>query len=392
MTTLRKLLFWTHLASGLVAGVVIAIMSATGIAIAFEQEILGYIDRDVSRVEIPPDATRQSLSDLRATLAYERPTFRATSVIVLADPEQALRFQAGRTGTLYVDPYTGAIAEPRAGPAHDILHTLEDWHRWLGQDGESRATGRLITGICNAAFLVLCLTGLYLWWPKALRWPVLRRALWFAKTKTSKARDFNWHNVFAIWSLPVLVVLVTTAIVISFGWAHDLVFRLSGEEPPEFRDFRMMMVPAPVVPTPPPAAELLGEDAIVNRLIAHHPDWRAILFNFPRPTSTPAAPAAPLDITVIEPAPFMTAGRVMLHIDPYTGEELQSTAFADRSPGLRARVWIRFLHTGEAFGLIGKVIATLATAASLVLVYTGFALSWRRFVGPRRSNHAPTTS
>jgi hypothetical protein len=40
---------------------------------------------------------------------------------------------------------------------------------------------------------------------------------------------------------------------------------------------------------------------------------------------------------------------------------------------------LRFLHTGEAFGFIGKVIATVATAGSLFLVYTGFALSYRRF-------------
>lgn len=55
------------------------------------------------------------------------------------------------------------------------------------------------------------------------------------------------------------------------------------------------------------------------------------------------------------------------------------TRFQDRGTGMKARVWIRFLHTGEAFGLIGKIVATLATAASLVLEYTGFALSWRRF-------------
>jgi hypothetical protein len=31
--TLRKLIFWPHLVSGILAGVIVAIMSATGIAI-----------------------------------------------------------------------------------------------------------------------------------------------------------------------------------------------------------------------------------------------------------------------------------------------------------------------------------------------------------------------
>jgi uncharacterized iron-regulated membrane protein len=72
-------------------------------------------------------------------------------------------------------------------------------------------------------------------------------------------------------------------------------------------------------------------------------------------------------------------GLVPVELHPYTGEVLQQTHWSDRSPGLRARVWARFLHTGEAFGIFGKIIASIATAASLVLIYTGFVLSFRRF-------------
>ena len=38
--TLRRVLFWTHLFFGLSAGLVIAIMSVTGLALAFEEEII----------------------------------------------------------------------------------------------------------------------------------------------------------------------------------------------------------------------------------------------------------------------------------------------------------------------------------------------------------------
>ncbi|EDY85214.1 hypothetical protein VDG1235_4849 [Verrucomicrobiia bacterium DG1235] len=85
------------------------------------------------------------------------------------------------------------------------------------------------------------------------------------------------------------------------------------------------------------------------------------------------------------PGFFQSQGYTPLSIDPITGEVLKFTLFEERSVGLQSRVWIRFLHTGEAFGLIGKIIATLATAASLILIYTGFALSWRRFFGQRKS-------
>ena len=41
---------------------------------------------------------------------------------------------------------------------------------------------------------------------------------------------------------------------------------------------------------------------------------------------------------------------------------------------------LRFAHTGEVLGLPGQAIAGLVSLGGVVLVYTGFALSYRRFV------------
>jgi uncharacterized iron-regulated membrane protein len=40
---------------------------------------------------------------------------------------------------------------------------------------------------------------------------------------------------------------------------------------------------------------------------------------------------------------------------------------------------LRFIHTGEVAGIPGQTIAGIASAGAAVLVYTGLALSWRRF-------------
>lgn len=50
----------------------------------------------------------------------------------------------------------------------------------------------------------------------------------------------------------------------------------------------------------------------------------------------------------------------------------------------------RTLHTGEAGGILGQTLAFLACIGGLVLVYTGFALSFRRFFKrPLRRVSAP---
>jgi len=375
----RKTIFWIHLFSGLTAGVIIAIMSLTGIAIAFEAEILDWVDRDISKIEIPTDpSTKLSIDELLARAAREIPNFRATAFQIFPDTEKAYKLLQGRDRMIYANPYTGEFNESKSGPAHHFLHTLEDWHRWLGASDGPTSTGRIITGVSNVAFLILCLTGLYLWFPRAMKWRLFKKALTFNTKAQGKARDFNWHNVFGFWNLPVLIILVATAVVISFGWGHKLVFQLAGEEPPPFRDFRMLMVKPPVLPDYPAEAEPLPYQDIANKTIDAFPDYQLLWVNFPRPLQ-PNQKVQPLNIGLYLPGFFERERYTPVSVDPFTGDVLQVTRFEDRSPGMKARVWVRFLHTGEAFGLIGKIIATLATFASLILVYTGFTLSWRRF-------------
>jgi uncharacterized iron-regulated membrane protein len=384
MPSPRKIVFWVHLVAGLVSGIVVAIMSATGVAIAFEEEILAWYDRDVSRVATAPGsgAERIPLEDLRARAVAAFPDFAVTSIVMPSDPTRAYELYAGRDGPLYADPFTGEFRESRAHAAHEFIHLLEEWHRWLGhhENEDRRAVGKAITGACNVAFLVLCLTGLYLWFPRQWNWRILRPRVWFTSAKSGKARDYNWHNVIGLWSLPVLVVLAATAVVISYGWAHRLVFTLAGEEAPKARNFGMMAVPAAAVPAPPPGAMRLPLDTVVARAAEAFPDWVEFGVNFPRETDADAdAPPVPLrlDLTVTDYMP--SRAYVPVEMDPFTGEVLQAVRFQDRSAGLQTRVWIRFLHTGAGLGLPGKIIASVASLAALVLVYTGFALSWRRF-------------
>lgn len=376
----RKTIFWIHLVAGILSGLVIAIMSITGIAIAFEHEILDWIDRDAKSVV--QQAEPLPVEELKATLAKERPDFKTSSIIIPQDPTQAYTARAGRSGSVFIDQYTGEIRELESGPAHDFLHTLVEWHRWLGLKGDSRDTGKLITGVSNLIFLVLCITGLYIWFPKVMKWRMFKAILFFKKNSKSKARDFNWHNVFGIWSLPVLVVLVVTAVVISFPWASKLVFTLVGEEAPTRRGPPGGSSEPAHYEAPAPGQTPISLASAIEAAFNAYPEAKHIEVRFPRNRpgevkDTAQIPA--INLTAQQPTLFPSRGARQLAIDPYRATVLQDTGFEERSTGMKIRIWMRFLHTGEAFGLIGKIIATLATAASLVLVYTGFALSWRRF-------------
>ena len=140
---------------------------------------------------------------------------------------------AGRSGPLLVDPYSGDVREPGAQGLRSFFSAVTGWHRWFNATGENRARPRAITGASNLAFLFLVLSGIYLWLPRIWKWAAFKAHLLFnAKATTAKARDFNWHHVFGIWSAIPLAVVVATATVFSYPWANDLVYRVVGEQPP----------------------------------------------------------------------------------------------------------------------------------------------------------------
>ena len=97
----RKVLFWLHLLAGLVAGVVILIMSVTGAAVAFEKEIIAWAERDVRRVTpTTADAKAVPLDELLARVREMKPGERPSGLTLAADPNAALLVSFVRTTVL----------------------------------------------------------------------------------------------------------------------------------------------------------------------------------------------------------------------------------------------------------------------------------------------------
>lgn len=401
--SLRKIVFWLHLVAGLVAGLVIAVMSFTGAALAFEHEIVEWAERDVRRVEVPAGAQAKPLDELLSVFKEAYPDVRPSGVTVTADPRDAVAVSAGRDGTYYIDPYTAGIREPAPTRTHDFMHLMESWHRYLALSGDQRPYGKAITGACNLAFLFLAVSGLWIWWPRRWTWRALKPSLWFTGAK-GKARDWNWHNVIGFWSLPVLIVLTATGMVISYRWASDLPYRLVGEQPPAQGGPGPASSENPVIDQPEGARRLSysGALAAIQQAV---PSWKTITLRegLPRRRGGPGAGAGiqpgqddsrpqkrgpqPYSATVNadDGTPAFSSSQLVLN--PFTGAILSNSGYADLTPGRKIRTWLRFLHTGQALGWIGQFVAGLACVGGVVLVYTGFALSWRRFF-PRRKKAA----
>lgn len=396
--TFRKSLFWVHLVAGVICGVVIAVMCFTGVVLAFEKQLVAWSERDARHVVVPDTAPASlGVEALLSRVRAEFPASRPTAITFSSNPRVAVVVSLGRDEAVFVDPYTGALRKPASTRMHAFMHTMEEWHRFLALSGDQRPVGKMINGICNIAFFLLAVTGVYLWVPKPTRrsWSTVRARLLFQRGLAGKARDFNWHSVIGLWSSAVLIVLTLTAVPISFRWGNALVYRLVGETPPAQPGPPGSA--APVVPlTPVPGAEPLGREAQLNAVKEAFPGWEQItlrLGTVPRgnPPASPenrAPEPQPLTFTVKEPEAWPRTATSTAVVNPYTGELIRREAFSDQTAGRQLRIWSRFLHTGEALGWPGQLVAGLASLGGCVLVYTGFALSWRRFFGKRTAKLA----
>ena len=74
MKTFRKIIFWLHLCSGVLAGIFIFIMCVTGALLAFESNILEFAESDMRVVEISSEnAERLSASEIIEKVRQAKP-------------------------------------------------------------------------------------------------------------------------------------------------------------------------------------------------------------------------------------------------------------------------------------------------------------------------------
>ena len=284
---MRKVLFWLHLTAGSVAGVVILIMSLTGVALAFERQINAWADSNYRSSSGGQGFALESIG-------------KASNITVAADPDAPLAVNYGREKLVYLDRGS---------------------------------------------------------------------AMWFRGGLIGKARDWNWHNTVGIWSAIPLFLIVLSSVIMSYGWANNLLYTLTGttQAPPQSpSDGARKGQPPGTIEHALPLAKLMEIAG------AQTPGWKTISF---RPPSS-------VDRTLVLNVDAGSGGqpqkRAQLTMNRETGTIARAENFATNNAGRQLRLIARFLHTGEILGWPGQVIATIATFGGAILVWTGISLAIRR--------------
>ena len=190
----RRALFQVHLWTGLAIGLYIVVLSVTGSALVYRNELDRYFA--TKRPVYDATAKRLTADELRAAAEKAYPGWSITRVgdrITRRNP--TIEIWAERQGEKkerLFNPYTGADLGDSVTKGEYFVLWLARLHDELLFD----RPGRYWNGMLSLVMTVLVVTGLIVWWPGSSRW---KRSL---KIKASSGwRRFNWdlHSAIGFW-------------------------------------------------------------------------------------------------------------------------------------------------------------------------------------------------
>ncbi|MGE8414394.1 MAG: PepSY domain-containing protein [Pseudomonas sp.] len=357
---LKKTLFQLHWFFGISAGLVLALMGITGAVVSFEDEILRALNPSVLQVDklpagpLPP---AELVAKLQAgegkdvsMLWVETDSGNAARVFFTPPPGE-------RRGQMrYFDPYTGELTGEAVGQG--FFGFMLQLHRFLAM-GDS---GRQITGACTLILIFFCLSGLYLRWPRQ----VASWRAWLTLDWAKKGRAFNWdlHAVFGTWCLLFYLSFALTGLYWSYEWYSKGLTRLLSDAPQSERVRGGRGGPPPKGPAP--VADYRAMWSSIYS--AAGKDLSAYNVRMPPVAGQPATV-----FYLLKDSPHERALN-QITLDPATGVISRHDRYADKSFKAQLLTSVYALHVGSYFGLVGRIVLTLASLCMPLFFITGWLL------------------
>lgn len=378
MSRLRNLSRRLHLWLGLSLGLLLAVLGVTGSALVFYVEIDAALHPlDAGPASTAPDWDSAIWDQVLATARRNFP-----------DPHGEWSFEVtGNPGAIPARFYPsqehhGHHAEREmvwfSADGTQVLRSqawgqyLMSWLYELHMHLLAGETGRLVVGWGGLATLLVLLTGLVSWWPRG-SW---RNALAFKRKAVSIRRLRDLHKLGALWSLPLLLLLILTGVLLALPEVKQQVLST------------LVVAPDPV---PEPRAATAGGSvlALTDVLAAAHaqlPDAQLAFIDVPGDSTLPIR----LRVQV-SGDPHRRFPGSFIFMDQQSGEVLAVHDLQQGNSASHIASWFRPIHDGSIAGLGTRVLAFVAGLLPLALLITGF-LFWRERQARRRHLHLPLST
>lgn len=364
--TLKKVVGKLHLWLGLVSGLVIFIIAITGCIYAFQAEISDLTQpyRFVEKSDKPQLTPSQFKAIADSVLPgkhphsinYDTREGRAAAIIFYSpDPEYYY--------SVYVNQYTGEVLKVKDMLHGDFFRFILDGHFYLWLPD---AIGQQIVAWSTVVFIVMMISGIFLWWPRN---KAARKQRFKVKFNASWKRvNYDIHNVLGFYMSWVAIILAVTGLVWGFQWFAKTLYAVTGGE--KTYEFYEPHSADKNIATYSPTAAV---DMIYEKMKAEYPAAEMFEVHYPETDSSSLGVAINPDADTYWKSDYR-------YFDQYTLKEIEVThiygKFKDANAADKLARMNYDLHTGAVWGLPGKILMFCASLIAASLPVTGFLL-WR---------------
>lgn len=374
---IRNFLVKIHLYLSLFLGLILAIVGITGSIIVFDEALDKMFNSDMLSTSLVGESKPASeilniakdvYPDKIAAIINPPKEDGDVFIVWFKVPKDGLEEQKHKCCSAFdwyqvmVDPINGKVLGTRNNSEYGldrkhIIKTMHGLHSYLLMG----STGRNIIGISGILWLIITITGIYLWWPKNRKF---KKALTLKKDANPIRFNFDLHRISGIYSVIIIFVVTFTGVYIVY---------------PQYIK--------PIINVFSPIEE--SSKSITSKIV---PNVNAISIEEALLSASKIFPNADLmsiGLPVDERDTYKiykrqdgevrkSKGKSVVWVDQYSADIIKVKDPNSVSAGETFINWQFPLHTGEAFGMAGRLLVLFSGIATTLLVITGTIIWYRK--------------
>lgn len=366
--TTRKVISKLHLILGLATGLVVFIVAITGCLWVFKDEIES-LYYDYKKVT-PLSTDVITATEAKSIAQNELPNVEIHGTLFgKADEAIEVIFYQKKPKvykSLFLNPYTGDKIE-LVNHEKGFFTFILDGHLYLWLPKE---IGSPVVSWSVFLFMIICLSGIYLWWPKKKKNRKQRFTFdWNTKTRW-KRKNYDLHTVVGFYVSIFAIILAFTGSIMAFNWFYYAVYvGVGGDKDPRF------VIPDNISTVTSVSAGSSRIDDLIPLLKNTYPLAQKFELHYPESDSS----SLYVEITNTSGLHYDTDYRFF---DQLSLKEIYPNSIYsayDRTDFSDLVIRMNYdIHIGAIGGIVGKLIAFLASLIIASMPVTGTLLWYGR--------------
>ncbi|AOW09605.1 PepSY-associated TM helix domain-containing protein [Flavobacterium gilvum] len=361
----KKAIGKIHLWLGLSSGIIVFIIAITGCLYAFQEEIQNYteeyrfVEKQNKAFLLPSQLEQIARKELPGkvlhSIKYNGREKSAEAIFFHYEPTYYY--------IIYLNPYTGKKLKT-INMDEGFFSFILDGHFYLWLPEK---IGQTVCATATLIFLILIISGLFLWFPRNKN--AVKQRFWFRWKDTTKwkRKNYDLHNITGFYVLLIALVFAITGLVWGFQWFANSYYKsLGGKKSLIYQD---------AVSTKKSTTIAKPLDKVWQMMQKEYPTAKSIEVHPPENDSTAIAANINPEVGTFYKIDYR-------YFDQYTLKEIQVNHIFDKYADANvADKLIRMnydIHTGAVFGLAGKIFAFLISLLIATLPISGFYIWWGR--------------